>query len=154
MEKSTEDRGLYVIWFELDATIHTPVGALGEGTFSPGLYAYVGSAQRHRTARIRRHLRKDKPRRWHIDYLLPSGNPVAVSLCEGSKDWECRLAQELIDLLGAHRAFPRFGASDCRCAGHLLGLPDTPLSSQIAKVDQDLVGYLVKSSTLRLSPST
>lgn len=135
MKKSTEDRGLYVVWFELDAPVHTLVGTLGEGTFSPGLYAYVGSAQRHRTARIRRHLRKEKPRRWHIDYLLPSGNPVAVTLCDGEKERECQLVQELVDLLGARRAFPRFGASDCRCEGHLLGLPMVPRFVLTSRVD-------------------
>ena len=46
------------------------VGALGEVSLEPGWYLYVGSARRHLEARLRRHLRPEKRRRWHIDYLL------------------------------------------------------------------------------------
>jgi Uri superfamily endonuclease len=46
------------------------VGALGEFDFPAGQYLYTGSARRNLEARIARHLRRDKPLRWHIDYLL------------------------------------------------------------------------------------
>lgn len=117
------DSGLYILWLTLPRPIRIPVGRLGTLALPAGLYAYVGSAQRRRSARIARHLRPDKPRRWHIDYVRPYGRVVAVSLVDGSREEECRLAQRLADLLGARVAAPRFGASDCRCPGHLLVLP-------------------------------
>lgn len=123
------DSGLYIIWLRFENDVRVQVGALGEVSLPKGLYAYVGSAQRSREARVRRHLRPDKVKRWHIDYLRPLGDPVAVTLCEGSKADECRLAGHLITALGASRAVPRFGASDCGCGGHLLAAPEHALHS-------------------------
>src|SRR5690606_10587184 len=98
------DSGLYILWLTLPRPIRIPVGRLGTLALPAGLYAYVGSAQRRRSARIARHLRPDKPRRWHIDYVRPYGRVVAVSLVDGSREEECRLAQRLADLLGARVA--------------------------------------------------
>lgn len=132
-----EDRGLYIVWFELPSLVRARIGSLGEGAFPPGLYAYVGSAQVRRTARIRRHLRREKPRRWHIDYLLPQGRPVAVTLCPGARDQECRLAEQVLAVTLGRRAHPRFGASDCRCGGHLVAAAARdfgPIAAQIDRV--------------------
>ena len=130
------DRGLYVVWFKLPAELRVEVGSLGEAAFAPDLYAYVGSAQRNRAARLRRHLRREKPRRWHIDYLLPPGDVVAVTVCDGAREQECSLAEAVIGATGARRAYPRFGAGDCRCRGHLLVLPPGDLWSFAAAVDR------------------
>lgn len=117
------DSGLYVLWLELPCPARTTAGSLGLVALPPGLYAYVGSAQRRRSARIARHLQPEKPLRWHIDYIRPHARVVAVSLVDGTRDGECRLAQQLTETLGARVAVPRFGASDCRCPGHLLLCP-------------------------------
>lgn len=129
MMEGTRDGGLYVLWMRLDSTVELRVGALGSLTFAPGLYAYVGSAQRNRPARIARHLRRDKVRRWHIDYFRPAAEVVAVTLCDGGRADECRLARHLVETFGAKPAFPRFGASDCGCPGHLLSVPEDAVSS-------------------------
>ena len=84
------------------------VGALGSYTFAPGLYAYVGSAQKNRRARIARHLRREKPLRWHIHYFRPATDVVAVTLCDGDRVDECRLVDHLVATLGAERACPAF----------------------------------------------
>lgn len=123
------DSGLYIVWMRLSSTTELQVGALGSFTFTPGLYAYVGSAQINRRARVTRHLRKDKVRRWHIDYFRPATDVIAVTLCDGARADECRLVERLIDDFGATRACPRFGASDCRCGGHLLLAPKEALYS-------------------------
>ncbi|MBO2520575.1 MAG: DUF123 domain-containing protein [Firmicutes bacterium] len=123
------DSGLYILWLRLSRDVRVPVGALGEVSLEKGVYAYVGSAQRNRLARVRRHLRRDKVKRWHIDYLRPYGDVVAVTLSDGAKADECRLANYLIERWGALRAVPRFGASDCRCGGHLLAVPEEALHS-------------------------
>jgi sugar fermentation stimulation protein A len=89
--------------------------------FQPGVYFYVGSAQRNLEARIARHARKDKPLRWHIDYLSSQATMLGAIMLPGSRSRECELARELRTLFTS--AIPRFGASDCRCLGHLFYSP-------------------------------
>ncbi|HEX6972519.1 MAG TPA: GIY-YIG nuclease family protein [Limnochordia bacterium] len=96
------------------------MGALGTFTFPAGLYAYVGSAQRHREARLARHLRRDKRLKWHIDYFRAAGEVRAVTRLQGGREAECRLASLLAAQPGASLPVARFGASDCRCPGHLI----------------------------------
>ncbi len=115
-----DDRGLYILWLELPRPVRIRVGALGVVDMPAGLYAYVGTAQRRRSARIARHLKAHKPVRWHIDYVRPYARVAAVSLLDGDRSKECVLARRVRDALGARVAVPRFGASDCRCTGHLL----------------------------------
>ena len=55
--------------------------------------------------------------RWHIDYLSSRARMVGAMTAPGPKERECALAAELGWLYAL--AIPRFGASDCRCAGHL-----------------------------------
>jgi len=93
------------------------IGRLGRFGFPAGVYLYVGSAQRNLRARLRRHGRRAKPLRWHIDYLTAHARMLSYAVVPGSKDGECQLAAELASLY--ERPVPRFGASDCRCPGHL-----------------------------------
>lgn len=120
----TADSGLYVLWLDLPRAASVSVGSLGTCHFEPGLYAYVGSARRARSARIARHLRIGKRHHWHIDYLRPAGDIVAVTYVDTPDLGECRLAEHLISNLEGRRAIPGFGASDCRCGGHLLRFHD------------------------------
>jgi len=63
-------KGVYVLIIQVDAAIDVNVGAMGRLTFKKGLYAYVGSAQNNLEQRVKRHLRKEKRKFWHVDYLL------------------------------------------------------------------------------------
>ena len=81
------------------------VGSLKATAFPRGNYAYVGSAMGGFKSRLNRHLKSDKKPRWHIDYLLKTGERL-----------ECAIAQAL------NRQFmsvPNFGSSDCKCRSHL-----------------------------------
>jgi len=111
------DSGLYIAVFRLDADRRIRVGRLGRFRFRRGVYLYVGTAQRGRDARLARHARRDKPLRWHVDYLSANATMLGAILVPGGRDGECRVAAELARLYP--RAAGRFGASDCRCAGHL-----------------------------------
>ena len=92
------------------------VGRLGRFDFPAGLYVYTGSAKKNMQARISRHQRRDKPKRWHIDYLLtlPQAEVIGV---ERFKDAECALNQAVDGPIPAKG----FGASDCKagCGSHL-----------------------------------
>lgn len=123
---SRADSGLYVVWLQLETPVRVTVGALGEINFAPGVYGYVGSAQRNRAARLRRHFKEEKPLRWHFDYLRPRGKVRAAACLPGDKAGECRLAARLVERFGGRREPRRFGSSDCRCRGHLIRFVTTP----------------------------
>jgi Uri superfamily endonuclease len=99
-----------------DATVE--VGALGKLTFAKGLYAYVGSAQGSLEQRVRRHLRKEKRKFWHIDYLLDNEavKVIAVFRKQAAKTEECAVAKTISK---RGMAVAGFGASDCHCKSHL-----------------------------------
>jgi Uri superfamily endonuclease len=92
------------------------IGALGSFTFPAGYYLYSGSARRNLTARLARHCRREKPLRWHIDYLT-SHEDVEVIGTRTFHGTECELNQGVPGRIIA----PGFGASDCRsgCGAHL-----------------------------------
>jgi len=56
----TTGPGAYILFIFLAKKQNIRVGALGKIAFSPGWYAYVGSAMGGLRARIYRHLKQDK----------------------------------------------------------------------------------------------
>ena len=111
-------KGIYVLIIRVAEDIDVNVGALGEMVFTKGLYAYVGSAQANLEQRVKRHLRSEKRKFWHIDYLLDSSAAeiVKVFFKQGSKAEECKTAK----VIGERgEAVVGFGCSDCRCRSHL-----------------------------------
>jgi len=123
------DSGVYRLTIELARPVRIRVGALGLREFPAGRYVYCGSAQRTLAARIARHRRKGKPKRWHIDYLLAhrAARVVDVEIFAGGKDGECRLVAQS-RLAGGRVVVKGFGASDCPrknvCGTHLLWMGD------------------------------
>ena len=112
------DRGIYVAFYELHRPRRIQVGRLGRFRFEPGTYCYVGSAQRGLTARLERHARPLKPKRWHVDYLAVHARFVqALVLPATGKAQECETARALARQYAT--PVPGFGASDCSCYSHL-----------------------------------
>ncbi|MGC9393698.1 MAG: GIY-YIG nuclease family protein [Anaerolineae bacterium] len=113
--------GTYAIGLHIPVATQCTIGALGEWTLPAGLYFYVGSAwgPGGLAARVRRHLRGGTVRRWHIDYVRAWAKPVVVWLAPYDHD-ECAWAAYLLESKQARVIVPRCGASDCRCAAHLL----------------------------------
>jgi Uri superfamily endonuclease len=113
----------YQLLIELRVARTIAVGRLGRFRFPAGWYVYTGSAKRGVDARVARHLKRDKPLHWHIDWLLatPGANVRALRVLEAA---ECaanaRLAGEIVA--------PGFGSSDCRagCGSHLKRVGDAP----------------------------
>lgn len=106
----------YQLHIRLLETLDLPIGRLGEFHFPAGSYIYTGSAKRNMEARLARHQRRDKPLRWHIDYLT-SHSQVLIEHIERSTREECEWNQATVGWIVA----ARFGASDCRraCGSHL-----------------------------------
>lgn len=78
-------KGTYALIVELKEEEEIEVGRLGVLSFKRGYYAYIGSAMGGLDGRIGRHLRKDKNKHWHIDYLLEKGAVRTVFLWKGKE---------------------------------------------------------------------
>lgn len=115
------DSGVYIAVFYLPRGQQVRVGKFGQWRFQQGVYFYVGSAQRNLSARLERHARKKKPHRWHIDYFAVKSDMLGAILVPGPREQECKLAKKLGEMF--ELAIPGFGASDCRCGGHLFYVP-------------------------------
>ena len=113
---SSQMKGSYVLLIRLAEGGVITVGKLGDILFLPGYYVYVGSAMGGVEARVNRHLREDKKRHWHIDYLLEKASIIGIGICETEDRTECTMAQ-VLDY--EFDAIPGFGCSDCQCRSHL-----------------------------------
>ena len=115
--------GIYALLFVLARETTLTVGRLGRLTFPGGCYVYVGSGMAGVGNRIRHHLRPHPHPRWHLDYLLPRGEPAAIIAGHTSQPLECPLAASLGRRF---KVFRCFGSSDCRCRGHLFHNEELP----------------------------
>ena len=118
------DSGVYIAVFHLAEARNISVGKLGRFGFRQGVYFYAGSAQRNLSARLERHGKKGKSLRWHIDYLSARAEMLGAITIAGPRERECELAKKLAGMF--ELAAPGFGASDCRCSGHLFYAPELP----------------------------
>lgn len=112
------DSGTYAVVLEAVGDIRVRVGALGERALGRGCYVYVGSAMRGMRSRIGRHLRRRKKHHWHADYLTthPGITVRGVWVLQSGQRQECVIAARLAK---QWKVVEGFGASDCKCAGHL-----------------------------------
>jgi Uri superfamily endonuclease len=111
-------KGIYILIIRVAEDISVNVGALGKIVFPKGSYAYVGSAQTNLEQRVKRHLRSEKRKFWHIDYLVddPAAEIVKVFFKEASKSEECKTAKAFGE---TSEPVAGFGCSDCNCKSHL-----------------------------------
>jgi len=120
--------GTYALILKAPSPVALKVGALGHQRVERGWHVYVGSAfgPGGLAARVGRHLIRDKSLRWHLDYLrqaLPVSRVWLTTRPE--KQLECAWAGVLMEMGGRIR-IPGFGASDCKCRGHLFHFSQQP----------------------------
>jgi sugar fermentation stimulation protein A len=109
--------GAYILLFRLQQDEKIEVGRLGVVPLRRGEYAYVGSAMGGLDARIARHLRAEKKRHWHIDYVLERASISGVLEFESASRVECRLSDALASSAASTTPVRWFGSSDCRSWG-------------------------------------
>ena len=115
--------GAYVLILDVERSLPLRVATLPRIHLPPGRYAYVGSAKGPGgiRARVRRHLKQDKKRHWHVDHLTAGARVDEVIAHPGAE--ECDLVDRLLAKRGATSPVAGFGSSDCkRCASHLVAL--------------------------------
>jgi Uri superfamily endonuclease len=131
------EAGAYVLLINLGGPLSLDMPAFRGKSLAPGLYGYCGSAfgPGGIRARVSRHLRGDKPMRWHVDRLTVAGRVEQAGIRIGVAGRveqagiriggrECDLAGELL-ARGCMAVLPGFGSSDCRgCPAHLLRMPE------------------------------
>nr|MBN1228722.1 GIY-YIG nuclease family protein [Anaerolineae bacterium] len=118
--------GTYGLLLQADSPITIRAGALGSFDLAPGHYLYVGSAlgPGGLSARVNRHLKRDKRAHWHIDALTAAAPMTAVWISISPERLECTWAKRLMRIDGISIPIKGFGSSDCRCPAHLFYLPD------------------------------
>jgi sugar fermentation stimulation protein A len=128
IEREARDRGNYLLLLKLSKSRKISIGKLGEISFKPGYYVYVGSAMANLSARLERHRRLRKTLHWHIDYLRAQAEFQAVLPIRSSLSLECLLAQGIKNI--SDWSCPGFGSSDCDCPSHLFGFDTDPFRSR------------------------
>jgi len=112
-------KGVYCLLLRLKEDCTIPVGALGPTIFKAGYYTYIGSALSSIENRVKRHLRKRKRFRWHIDYLLgsPQAQVRGLGYIETKRRLECQFSKRIMH--PSKFSQKKFGSSDCKCLSHL-----------------------------------
>lgn len=142
-------KGIYTLIVFLSNDTQLKVGKLGIQTFPAGYYTYTGSALGKGASslkqRVTRHLKKQKRKFWHIDFLLAHENATIITIIavQTSRKLECKMNQYIRERLKTKIPVVGFGASDCKenCKSHLLFFSD------IAK-EKVLVKKIVKCTRL------
>lgn len=113
--------GAYLLILRLGSAVTLDIPKFAGQALPAGWYLYAGSARGPGgiAARAGRHMRSDKPLRWHIDHLTVTADEIAVVPVPGGG--ECDLAGSLAWQSGVSTPLAGFGSSDCRtCSAHLL----------------------------------
>jgi len=127
-------KGVYALLIRLEEPLELGVGKLGTVKLPAGYCLYLGSAMGGLAARIRRHLRRRKKLRWHVDYLTSVAVPDEVWWTECEERAECDWAAAGLRLPAATTPAAGFGASDCRCGSHLVHVPERPTAAHFRKL--------------------
>ena len=138
--------GTYILFIALPHDTSLQVGCLGTRIFQQGLWAYAGSAHGPGglRARVSRHLRENKPFRWHIDALTLQVPVTEVWYTTAPDRLECVWAKTLADHTDIQTPIPGFGSSDCACTAHLFALPPSCLPAiwgLLSQIVNDLTRY-------------
>ncbi len=139
--------GTYVIIIELNNSKNIMIGKMGYFFFEKGYYLYVGSAHGPGglRSRIKRHLRKDKSRHWHIDYLMDKGSAIAVLFSSDNDKKECNWASRFNYAPDLSSPVNGFGSSDCACPSHLFFSKKNPGIIKLKNILKESVDFITVS---------
>ncbi len=113
--------GAYLLLLHLPDGLLMPGGRHAGARLPAGWTLYAGSARGAGglRARVSRHLRRDKPKRWHADWITPEARS-AFAMCFMDRG-ECDIVAALSSTGWFDFPVPGLGSSDCRaCVSHVL----------------------------------
>jgi len=114
-------KAVYLVFSKLDKKKNIEIGALGQISFKPGTYIYVGSAMNSAEKRIERHFSEVENKHWHIDYFTAETEQTDYFILPEKSEYECIMASILSEFC---TPIDSFGASDCSCDSHLFRAPE------------------------------
>jgi Uri superfamily endonuclease len=132
-DEAPSQPGAYVLAIELAESVTVALPGKPATILASGGYLYCGSAcgPGGLRARLRRHMRRGKTVRWHVDRLTEAGTVLGAWIFRDGD--ECELAAALSSLPAP---IAGFGSTDCpRCRGHLFRWPDAAGSRATDKVN-------------------
>jgi Uri superfamily endonuclease len=131
------DPGTYALILRSQSTKAIQVGRWGQLDLQPGYYLYVGSSfgSGGVRARVSRHLRREKRKHWHIDYLREHVTPEEVWISYAANRLEHKWAGILFEL-PEMLPVQDFGCSDCGCYSHLFFTLRMPESNHLGRVER------------------
>ena len=149
-ESGFQNSGTYVVELFASAEFEIAAKLFAGEIFSKGYYYYFGSAQKNFSARIIRHVSKNKKIHWHIDYLTtnPSVKIKRLFLYPGAeKKMECRSYSASARLSPNYIPVKNFGSGDCdTCGSHLLYSKKRAPQSHFISLYQSIVLLIPSSS--------
>ncbi|NNE35501.1 MAG: GIY-YIG nuclease family protein [Rhodothermales bacterium] len=133
--------GTYALVLRGRASTEVTVGRWGILRVKPEYYVYVGSAfgPGGVQARVRRHFRKSKRQRWHIDYLRAAAEPICAWCNYASRHLEHEWARAFSQQEGVS-CIRGFGSSDCNCDGHLFTMSTEPNGAEVLREFGGILG--------------
>ncbi len=124
-------KGTYCIIFKLKNKLTITVKSGKTYTLQRGTYIYVGSAWNGGgiESRVKRHLKKDKKKHWHLDFITTTKEFEAQKVITiPNKKAECEVASLLNrNYIGIEK----FGCSDCSCFSHLFKITQKEITKVI-----------------------
>lgn len=119
--------GTYALVLRSKAKASIQIGRWRRLSILPGYYIYVGSAfgPGGVSARVSRHCRKAKSRRWHIDYLRDLTEPISV-WCNYDPDHLEHMCARVLRGMANVSPVQGFGCTDCNCEAHLFRISREP----------------------------
>ena len=124
----TDQPGTYALVLDCHRSSPVRIGRLGALELQRGFYVYIGSAfgPGGLSARIQHHRQVAARPHWHIDYLRPACDLVAVWFTTDAARQEHAWANAVAQLTGARAPLPGFGSRDCECETHLYHFDGMP----------------------------
>lgn len=119
MTAAPSKAGVYALVLLVSEKTTLEVGRLGPRDFASGIYVYVGSAMNTLPGRVSRHLRREKKKHWHIDYLLDETGSCVLGVAwkYSRRRIECWVSRNIHGK--AVMSVEDFGCGDCDCGSHL-----------------------------------
>ncbi len=133
-------KGAYILilYLSKDTIIKTKAK---EFYLKKGYYAYVGSAM-NGMKRVLRHLKKNKKKHWHIDYLTEVAEIKHIILIPSERKIEKEISL-LISKIG--KAIEGFGASDLKIKSNLYYFKENPFEKIRETLKENKINFEIFS---------